>query len=174
MFPFHPAFSPFGSNHLARRFAKSVCRVRRSKRKRSPPQCGRSPSHHLPARAFHRASRFLPDDVRETRTPRGQRVAHFGPGRTPQGDGFVSLASILGACRSSGGDERDPRLDRGNPSRCQYHRDRHGGRLQSGGPWQFAEVTAALKQITELLGTTTEAAREIELSTRLIQAPANA
>jgi methyl-accepting chemotaxis protein len=34
------------------------------------------------------------------------------------------------------------------------------------GARQFAEVTAALKQITELLGTTTEAAREIELSTK--------
>src|ERR1700730_10891385 len=31
---------------------------------------------------------------------------------------------------------------------------------------QFAEVTAALRQITELLGTPTEAAREIELSTK--------
>ena len=34
------------------------------------------------------------------------------------------------------------------------------------GARQFAEVTAALRQITELLGTTTEAAREIELSTK--------
>jgi methyl-accepting chemotaxis protein len=34
------------------------------------------------------------------------------------------------------------------------------------GARQFTEVTAALKQITELLGTTTEAAREIELSTK--------
>jgi methyl-accepting chemotaxis protein len=34
------------------------------------------------------------------------------------------------------------------------------------GARQFAEVTSALKQITELLGTTTEAAREIELSTK--------
>jgi len=34
------------------------------------------------------------------------------------------------------------------------------------GARQFAEVSAALKQITELLGTTTEAAREIELSTK--------
>jgi len=34
------------------------------------------------------------------------------------------------------------------------------------GALQFAEVTAALRQITELLGTTTEAAREIELSTK--------
>jgi methyl-accepting chemotaxis protein len=34
------------------------------------------------------------------------------------------------------------------------------------GARQFAEVTAALKQITELLGTTTAAAREIELSTK--------
>jgi methyl-accepting chemotaxis protein len=34
------------------------------------------------------------------------------------------------------------------------------------GARQFAEVTAALSQITELLGTTTEAAREIELSTK--------
>jgi methyl-accepting chemotaxis protein len=34
------------------------------------------------------------------------------------------------------------------------------------GARQFVEVTAALKQITELLGTTTEAAREIELSTK--------
>jgi methyl-accepting chemotaxis protein len=34
------------------------------------------------------------------------------------------------------------------------------------GARQFMEVTAALKQITELLGTTTAAAREIELSTK--------
>jgi methyl-accepting chemotaxis protein len=34
------------------------------------------------------------------------------------------------------------------------------------GARQFAEVTTALKQITGLLGTTTEAAREIELSTK--------
>ncbi len=34
------------------------------------------------------------------------------------------------------------------------------------GARQFVEVTAALKQITELLGTTTAAAREIELSTK--------
>jgi len=34
------------------------------------------------------------------------------------------------------------------------------------GARQFAEVTSALKQIAELLGTTTEAAREIELSTK--------
>jgi len=34
------------------------------------------------------------------------------------------------------------------------------------GARQFAEVTGALKQITSLLGTTTEAAREIELSTK--------
>jgi methyl-accepting chemotaxis protein len=34
------------------------------------------------------------------------------------------------------------------------------------GARQFAEVTGALKQITELLGTTTAAAREIELSTK--------
>ena len=34
------------------------------------------------------------------------------------------------------------------------------------GARQFAEVTTALKQITSLLGTTTEAAREIELSTK--------
>jgi CHASE3 domain sensor protein len=34
------------------------------------------------------------------------------------------------------------------------------------GARQFLEVTAALKQITELLGTTTAAAREIELSTK--------
>jgi methyl-accepting chemotaxis protein len=34
------------------------------------------------------------------------------------------------------------------------------------GARQFVEVTAALKQITELLGTTTQAAREIELSTK--------
>jgi methyl-accepting chemotaxis protein len=34
------------------------------------------------------------------------------------------------------------------------------------GARQFAEVASALKQITELLGTTTEAAREIELSTK--------
>jgi methyl-accepting chemotaxis protein len=34
------------------------------------------------------------------------------------------------------------------------------------GARQFGEVTAALKQITELLGTTTDAAREIELSTK--------
>jgi len=34
------------------------------------------------------------------------------------------------------------------------------------GARQFGEVTTALKQITELLGTTTEAAREIELSTK--------
>jgi methyl-accepting chemotaxis protein len=34
------------------------------------------------------------------------------------------------------------------------------------GAVQFAEVTAALRQITELLGTTTQAAREIELSTK--------
>jgi methyl-accepting chemotaxis protein len=34
------------------------------------------------------------------------------------------------------------------------------------GARQFAEVTAALKQITELVGTTTAAAREIELSTK--------
>lgn len=34
------------------------------------------------------------------------------------------------------------------------------------GARQFVEVTAALKQITELLGTTTQAAREIQLSTK--------
>ena len=34
------------------------------------------------------------------------------------------------------------------------------------GARQFVEVTAALKKITELLGTTTQAAREIELSTK--------
>jgi methyl-accepting chemotaxis protein len=34
------------------------------------------------------------------------------------------------------------------------------------GARQFAEVTTALKRITDLLGTTTEAAREIELSTK--------
>jgi methyl-accepting chemotaxis protein len=34
------------------------------------------------------------------------------------------------------------------------------------GARQFVEVTAALKQITELLETTTAAAREIELSTK--------
>src|SRR5260370_4496398 len=41
-----------------------------------------------------------------------------------------------------------------------------GSKAVDVGAGQFAEVTAALKQITELLGTTTAAAREIELSTK--------
>jgi methyl-accepting chemotaxis protein len=41
-----------------------------------------------------------------------------------------------------------------------------GTKAVDAGARQFAEVTAALKQITGLLGTTTEAAREIELSTK--------
>ena len=41
-----------------------------------------------------------------------------------------------------------------------------GTKAVDAGARQFAEVTTALKQITELLGTTTEAAREIELSTK--------
>jgi methyl-accepting chemotaxis protein len=41
-----------------------------------------------------------------------------------------------------------------------------GSKAADLGARQIAEVTAALKQITELLGTTTQAAREIELSTK--------
>jgi methyl-accepting chemotaxis protein len=41
-----------------------------------------------------------------------------------------------------------------------------GSKAADLGARQFAEVTAALTQIMELLGTTTEAAREIELSTK--------
>lgn len=41
-----------------------------------------------------------------------------------------------------------------------------GSKAVDVGARQFVEVTAALKQITELLGTTTAAAREIELSTK--------
>ena len=41
-----------------------------------------------------------------------------------------------------------------------------GSKAADLGARQFAEVTASLKQITELLGTTTAAAREIELSTK--------
>jgi methyl-accepting chemotaxis protein len=41
-----------------------------------------------------------------------------------------------------------------------------GTKAVDAGARQFAEVTTALKQITGLLGTTTEAAREIELSTK--------
>jgi len=41
-----------------------------------------------------------------------------------------------------------------------------GSKAVEVGTRQFVEVTAALKQITELLGTTTAAAREIELSTK--------
>jgi methyl-accepting chemotaxis protein len=41
-----------------------------------------------------------------------------------------------------------------------------GSKAVDAGTRQFVEVTAALKQITELLGTTTAAAREIELSTK--------
>jgi methyl-accepting chemotaxis protein len=41
-----------------------------------------------------------------------------------------------------------------------------GSKAVDFGARQFVEVTAALKRITELLGTTTQAAREIELSTK--------
>lgn len=41
-----------------------------------------------------------------------------------------------------------------------------GSKAVDAGARQFVDVTAALKQITELLGTTTAAAREIELSTK--------
>jgi methyl-accepting chemotaxis protein len=41
-----------------------------------------------------------------------------------------------------------------------------GSKAVDFGTRQFVEVTAALKRITELLGTTTQAAREIELSTK--------
>jgi methyl-accepting chemotaxis protein len=41
-----------------------------------------------------------------------------------------------------------------------------GSKAVDSGARQFSEVAAALKQITELLGTTTAAAREIELSTK--------
>jgi methyl-accepting chemotaxis protein len=41
-----------------------------------------------------------------------------------------------------------------------------GSKAADFGARQFLEVTATLKRITELLGTTTQAAREIELSTK--------
>ena len=64
--------------------------------------------------------------------------------------------------------ERHTVADRRNTGCGEHHRDGDGGRDQGGGyrDARVAEVAVSLSQITSLVSTTTEAAREIELSTK--------